>query len=1217
MLSLHRTSSTVHRAIRPIALSVALLIGNIVFGQIFSITDGAVNTCTGALLDSGGEGAGGYSNNENFTTTICPDGPGLSVNLSFVTFNLSSAGSAPADNLSIYDGPDTNAPLIGTYTDGSLQGTVILASPINATGCLTLVFTSNENGTGVFAATISCVTPCFPPVAMVDMGEPQPALVCPDEVLTFDGSGSFAQPGFSIASMEWDMGDGTTATGATVQHSYPEPGAYFVNLTVTDDNGCENTVSVDVEVHVGTTPLFSGTTADLSVCQGGTVQLQGLATPVLWSAMPSVDYGAGVYLPDNVGQTFSSQLTYGFFPPGSTLTNVNDLFSICVDMEHTFMGDLLISVACPSGQSVILHQQGGGGTDLGIAIVDGNNPTPGTCWNYCFSPTATNGTWVDNSGVPILPAGTYESVGNMGSLVGCPLNGTWTISFTDLWAIDNGFLCSWNINFNPALYPDLVQFTPVISSTSDSMFWSGTDIVLDPNNPSQASLTIDEPGSYDYSFTVIDNFGCTYDTTITVTVTNAPEVEATAILGQECSDPTELHAEIVAYEPPPPSCTWTLELHDSFGDGWNGGANVVVVVAGTPTTYTIPAGGDDVTYTITVPVGAAVQLLYTAGTAWNNENSLELLDFAGAIVYDSPQGPNSGVLWQGQGTCGTNVGPVQWQWTPAAGVDSPNSPDVVTQITTPTEFVVRVTAYQQPWCFTTDTILVTPPSFLENDSVVVDVLCNGGVGSITLLTTGLGDPWNYTWKDAAGAIVQTTNGANGDVLITTAGTYTAYISEGPDGNGCLDTLTATINEPPPLEWVATPQDTLICLTGSAELAAEATGGTAPISYTWNPGLAGNGPHTVSPADTTQYSVLAIDANGCTTQFAQVTVFVNPPLSFEPLLPDTECYGIPVLITALDATGGDGAYTYDWGQGAQPLNSNSFLLPVSGQVCVTLRDGCETPPVTSCAWLEILQTPPISITADTTYGCAPFAVGFTLRDTTYDASVEWSFGDGAVVIDTSMTIHTYANAGNYTLAAEITWPNGCITDTSITNMVRVITVPIADIQWTPRPPSINDPTVHFQDLSLPNATAWWWDFGPDLGTSTEQNPVIEFPGEVGGSYPVTFVVSNILGCTDTLRTIVEVADEFLVWIPNAFTPNADGPNETFFISGNDISSEEFQLRVFDRWGHEVYGSTDPSAHWDGTSGGGPLPQGVYVYQLEVHSASTREKRTLMGHVSLLR
>src|SRR5690606_25417809 len=131
--------------------------------------------------------------------------------------------------------------------------------------------------------------------------------------------------------------------------------------------------------------------------------------------------------------------------------------------------DLIISVICPSGQSVILHQQGGGGTYIGDAL-DGetNPPTPGTCWDYCWSPTATNGTWVDNSG-GTLPSGTYESLNPMSALVGCPLNGTWTLQICDMWGLDDGFVCSWTVNFDPSIIPEATQFTPDLgTSTLDS-----------------------------------------------------------------------------------------------------------------------------------------------------------------------------------------------------------------------------------------------------------------------------------------------------------------------------------------------------------------------------------------------------------------------------------------------------------------------------------------------------------------------------------------------------------------------------------------------------------------------------------------------------------------------------------------------------------------------------------------------------------------------------
>jgi gliding motility-associated-like protein len=365
--------------------------------------------------------------------------------------------------------------------------------------------------------------------------------------------------------------------------------------------------------------------------------------------------------------------------------------------------------------------------------------------------------------------------------------------------------------------------------------------------------------------------------------------------------------------------------------------------------------------------------------------------------------------------------------------------------------------------------------------------------------------------------------------------------------------------------------------------------------------------------------VATDANGCVLADASTTVTVLPPLTFTALEPDTECFGLPVTYTALNVTGGDGAYQFDWGQGPQDEPTATYTLPVSGTICLTVNDGCETPPVTSCAPLEILQTPPLELSADTTFGCAPFTVGLALTDTTGGAVVDWSFGNGQTLLDSAEVTHVYNVAGNYTVALEVTWPNGCVTDTSYNQLIRVITVPIAAFSWSPNPPSVNEPVVQFTDESIPNVVSWSWDFG-EFGTSTEQDPVVEFPDEAGGIYPVQLAVANVLGCSDTIRTWVEVVDEFLVWVPNAFTPNNDEHNQTFFVSGNDIATEEYELIIFDRWGGEVFNTTDRFKEWDGTmngSGGEVLPSGLYAYRLTILSASTQKERVIYGHVNLLR
>jgi PKD repeat protein len=150
---------------------------------------------------------------------------------------------------------------------------------------------------------------------------------------------------------------------------------------------------------------------------------------------------------------------------------------------------------------------------------------------------------------------------------------------------------------------------------------------------------------------------------------------------------------------------------------------------------------------------------------------------------------------------------------------------------------------------------------------------------------------------------------------------------------------------------------------------------------------------VSPSTNRLYTVLATDANGCTLELDSTTVFVNPALSLPALEPVTECAGVPIPLAALGGAGGDGSLTYDWGTGPGASPFTTVTLYNDTTICVTLSDGCETPDVTRCVPITILQTPPMAYSADTTIGCSPLPVRFTFVDTTGGAAITWILGDG--------------------------------------------------------------------------------------------------------------------------------------------------------------------------------------------------------------------------------
>lgn len=1103
-------------------------------GTIYPINGGSITACNGGLVTSNGLNGGGYENNEDHEMTICPDEPGQGIFLTFVSFDLSEDGAAPVDQFVIYDGPDATSPVIGTYTGGQLQGQIVATTPDNTSGCITLRFTSNEVGEGIFSAVFECGTPCWPPVPNAAIiGEQLPAKVCLDEVIGFDATQSQAHPGRTIVSYEWDMKDGTLMDGITVSHAFDEPGQYMVSLRVTDDVGCTNTQQTAVPVWVGTVPVFAGTTESANVCAGAEMVLEGEAEAVTWNELPSVDLGGQIDLPDQVGQLFTSELEFTVFPTNAVVMTPTDLASFCVSMEHSFIGDFILSLTCPNGQNVVMHQQGGGGTFVGDANEIGEGIgdliVPGACWDYCFSASATWGTWEDcaefgptpnvmpsSQGQALIP-GTYTPVDPFTDLIGCPLNGIWTLNFVDQWAADNGTMCNWSINFDPSLYPDLVEFTPILGTTPDSVFWSGPGVVQSGTDPSDASVLLDTPGTYPYLFTVVDDFGCTHDTTISIVVRPPPQVDASATSVGLCSLPPRLRAMIVANGLPPGS------------------------------------------------------------------------------------------------------GPLQYSWAPAALTTNPNVAEPFTQITEPTMFFVTVQPNGQPWCTTTDSVLVMPPSFMENDSAITHALCQGEEGTVTISTVGPGGPWNYEWRDVLNSVVRDTEASDGDALTAGAGTYLVLVSESADGNGCLDTLEVIITEPELLVWTITPRDTTICYTGLHTLTAATTGGTLPVSLTWNEGLTGAAAHTVSPDTTTTYSVMAMDANGCTLAPMNAVVTVLEPLVLESLIDFDQCNNVPFTLAATNVNGGNGAYEYSWNNGAPPLPSMTDAVQVDTELCLTVSDGCETPPFVTCAFVTVLRTPPLVLTADSVYGCAPFQLRFALQDTTLGASIAWDFGDGTAFDGTDSINHIYADAGRYDVSTVVTWPNGCITDTTIQEMVRVIPVPVADFTWAPRPLTVLEPVARFVELAAPNEVSYAWDFFA-FGTSDEIEPEVTFPNDIGRFYPVQLLVRNVLGCADSALINVHVEDEFMVYVPNTFTPNGDGLNDVFQVQGNDVSPDEYRLVIFDRWGKEVFLSTDREAVWHGAKGlgeGDALPEGVYTWRLNVRSLQTLQKRIITGHVTLLR
>ena len=382
---------------------------------------------------------------------------------------------------------------------------------------------------------------CLNPTASYTASQNSPVQLCEGGSLTFNGSASTASPGHTIAQWIWVRGGNgiDTTTSPIATFPFAVGGVHKVTLIVVDNIGCASLASDTTVVLVSPTPSFTGTTAPQLACEGNPVVLVGMAAqaPMVGSPVGCSEDANGIPLLDDPAPSISTLAVST--SPTAVLTDIAQLGDICILLEHSYMGDLILTVSCPNGNSVILHDQGGGGTFFGDANdSDGGDIVPGICFQYCFGldpEFATLAQSIEGGLTPnIIPTsqgsavgpGRYASVQPLAQLLGCPLNGTWTFSSSDVFGSDNGYLCGWCISFGDGPDSSYIDQGPRLGSGADSSYWTGFGITNDPLNPGHATYA-PAIGSQTLGYTAIDSYGCTHDTTFTVSVGIDPVVTIT------------------------------------------------------------------------------------------------------------------------------------------------------------------------------------------------------------------------------------------------------------------------------------------------------------------------------------------------------------------------------------------------------------------------------------------------------------------------------------------------------------------------------------------------------------------------------------------------------------------------------------------------------------------------------------------------------------------
>jgi len=391
---------------------------------------------------------------------------------------------------------------------------------------------------------------------------------------------------------------------------------------------------------------------------------------------------------------------------------------------------------------------------------------------------------------------------------------------------------------------------------------------------------------------------------------------------------------------------------------------------------------------------------------------------------------------------------------------------------------------------------------------------------------------------------------------------------------------------------------------------------------------------VSPTATTTYSLVSVtdsnNPNSCDgTVSGSALKFVYPRLeaSFEVSPQDMVLPESTINITNNTTNKNEWEYLWEFGDGT----TSTDVDPVPHDygtfgeftIKMTATNGLCTSSFQTLVTIGAIP-PIIDFDADPKEGCLPLVVKFeNLSEYADPSTYQWSFGDGqraSAVID---PIHVYTNPGTYTVTLSATNITGQRTELIKEEFITVNATPQASFTIPDEYRRVfTTEEVRFVNLSE-GADEFIWKFG-DGNESFEFEPIHAYADT--GFYDITLIAINSeTGCSDSifLTSQVQTILGGESRVPNAFTPSRAGPgtgsdnplqNDYFLPYVEGVS--DFNMKIYNRWGELLFESNDENVGWDGYYQGTLMPQGVYVYRLELVYENGR-RETTVGDITLIR
>ena len=459
-----------------------------------------------------------------------------------------------------------------------------------------------------------------------------------------------------------------------------------------------------------------------------------------------------------------------------------------------------------------------------------------------------------------------------------------------------------------------------------------------------------------------------------------------------------------------------------------------------------------------------------------------------------------------------------------------------------------------------------------------------GTTTATVTVTGGTAPFTYQWSPSGG------NQATATGL--TSGNYVVYVT---DSNSCVDSAFVNIPVVVPVQLAINSTSVQCNAPNSGSASVIATGGTSPYTYLWSDGSTAA---TASNLPGGNYTVTVTDAQGCTAN-AVIVVGVIPDVFASAGSNQSSCSGQPVTLTG-SASGGTAPFGYSWSNGSpsasqtvNPTDTTTYILTVID------ANGCIA---TSNVTVNVQPYPVVTVSpnVDICFGSP------TNLSASGGSTYSWSPVDGLNDPNIANPVASPSASTTYT----VTVTTGAC---SSTGTVQVNVAPEILGGFTPDTTNGEAPlTVTFNNTST-GANSYAWSFG-DGNTSGDPSPTNIYTQQ--GSYVVQMVAYNAIGCTDTVRYSFIVVEELAsLFVPNVFTPNGDGLNDTFSFIEVGISS--INVTILNRWGNEVYTWNKTKSGWDGRSKDGTdLPEGVYLYIIKAQGIDDKPYN-YQGTVQLIR